>query len=262
MKTMLTAIALPITIACLAQEDLAQRTSPPKDFFRVPVAEGSFAHHLRHLPVKRSGVPVLLYNGRPKARQDVHALVVDMPTGTKDLQQCADAIIRLRAAYLRANGREDRIAFDLTNGFRVPWMRWAQGDRVKVSGNTCAWATGRQPDASEASFERYLGFIFTYAGTRSLARELVPASHLPVQAGDVFIQGGGPGHAMIVLDVARRADGRTAFMLGQSYMPAQDFHVVVNPVSTLAGPWYILEEGDRLVTPEWTFAWTDRRRWP
>lgn len=245
-----------------AQDILQHRAPPPGGATPVELSACTWPYYLRHLPLRPAGTPVRLHTGELKGRQDVHAAVVDIPTGTKDLQQCADAIIRLRAEFLLANGRERDIAFHLTNGFLVPWERWQRGDRVKVSGNTCSWTSGGAYDGSRAQFERYLEFIFTYAGTRSLHRELVPAAHLPLQAGDVFIQGGSPGHAMIVLDVARFADGRTAFTLGQSYMPAQDFHVVRNPASTLAGPWYMLEETPKLVTPEWTFQWSDRRRWP
>ena len=245
-----------------AAQPLADRFPPPTGYQRATATPGTFAHHLRHLRLHPTGTPVLLHSGQPKYRQDVHAAVVDMPTGTKDLQQCADAIIRLRAVYLRSNGREGDIAFDLTNGFRVPWERWAKGDRVKVAGNTCTWTTTGRPDGSDAQFERYLEFVFTYAGTRSLERELVSAASLPLEAGDVFIQGGSPGHAMVVLDVAHGPNGRSAFLLGQSYMPAQDFHVVRNTAKPGHGAWFILDEGAQLATPEWTFAWTERKRWP
>ncbi|MBK7945997.1 MAG: hypothetical protein IPJ85_12150 [Flavobacteriales bacterium] len=50
------------------------------------------------------------------------------------------------------------------------------------------------------------------------------------------------------------------FLLAQSYMPAQDMHIVRNPDSR-EGAWYVLE-GDALRTPEWTFTWGDRKRWP
>jgi hypothetical protein len=238
---------------------LEHRFTPPSGAQRVEVPTGSFARYLRDLPLKPGGTPVLLHNGKPKTNQGVHAAVVDISTGSKDLQQCADAVMRLRAEYLFANGREEEIAFDLTNGFRVPWERWRKGDRVRVNGNACSWHAGAYKDHSHAQLLRYLEFVFTYAGTLSISKELQEASQLPIQAGDVFIRGGSPGHAVIVLDVAMANDGRIWFLLGQSYMPAQDIHVLKNP--TGPGAWYAYGSGNELRTPEWTFSWNDRKRW-
>jgi hypothetical protein len=84
---------------------------------------------------------------------------------------------------------------------------------------------------------------------------------LPIEAGDVFIQGGSPGHAVIVVDVAELKDGRRAFLLAQSSMPAQQMHVLKNLERPERGAWYIAGEGDTLRTPEWTFRWSDRKRW-
>ena len=41
-------------------------------------------------------------------------------------------------------------------------------------------------------------WIFMYAGTLSLSKEMQPISINNMQIGDVFIQGGSPGHAMII----------------------------------------------------------------
>lgn len=239
---------------------LLQRFQAPQGCTRTNTAANSFAHYLRNLPLRPVGTPVLLYNGSPKGKQDVHAAVVDISTGTKDLQQCADAVMRLRAEYLYASGQQDKIGFHLTNGFHVPWQRWRKGERVKVSGNTCTWTSGAAADGSHAQLLRYLEFVFTYAGTLSLHKELQPAGDRPLQPGDVFIQGGSPGHAVLVLDVARHTDGSIRFLLGQSYMPAQDFHVLRSPGANDA--WYTYKAGSELRTPEWTFAWSDRRVWP
>jgi hypothetical protein len=48
------------------------------------------------------------------------------------------------------------------------------------------------------------------------------------------------------------------FLLAQGYMPAQSVHVLKNPAS--ASPWYALDFGAELRTPEWTFRRTDLRR--
>jgi len=245
-----------------AVEHLLGRFSTPSGTVRMVVDQGSFPHTLRHLPLKPAGTPVLLYSGRPKSTQAVHAAVVDMSTGTRDLQQCADAVMRLRAEYLYTNGQEDAIAFNFTNGFRASWKRWHAGERIRVIGNTCSWVSGGAQDRSHAQLLKYLELVFTYAGTLSLAKELGSAAEKPLLAGDVFIQGGSPGHAVLVLDVAQHPDGRKFFLLGQSYMPAQDFHVLRNTNDAQNSAWFEYGKGSVLRTPEWTFNWSDRRRWP
>src|SRR5262245_29113468 len=95
-------------------DTLASRIAPPPGFERVAVERGSFAAWLRGLPLKAPGAPVLLHTGAPKPRQDVHAAVVDIDVGTRDLQQCADAVMRLRAEWLFAGDRAREIAFNDT----------------------------------------------------------------------------------------------------------------------------------------------------
>ena len=60
--------------------------SAPPGFLRGPVDENSFAAWLKALPAKPTGSPVLLFNGTEKSRQDVHAAVVDIDVGNRDLQ--------------------------------------------------------------------------------------------------------------------------------------------------------------------------------
>ena len=75
--------------------------------------------------------------------------------------------------------------------------------------------------------------------------------------GDIFIQGGFPGHAVLVLDVATNAQDEKIFLIGQSYMPAQDFHILKNLENENLSPWYKINDGEKLYTPEWTFDWKD-----
>jgi hypothetical protein len=218
---------------------LEARFSPPPGAARVAVADGSFGDFLRRLPLKPPGTAVTLYDGTPKARQDVHAAVVDLDVPPRDLQQCADAVMRLWAEYRYALGA--RIAFHPDPG----------------KSRTLAF-DARTHD--RRAFEHWLIKVFADAGSASLEAELRAASG-EVQPGDVLIQGGYPGHAVLVLDVAAGRDGRRWLLLGQSYMPAQDFHVLVNP-ATPSSPWYdaaALATG--LKTPEWRpFTRRDVRR--
>jgi hypothetical protein len=255
----------PTAAAVAGAATVRERFPVPQGFERVTSDSSSFSSWLQRARLKPEGSAVRLYNGALKARQDVHAAVLDLSVGHRDLQQCADAVMRLRAEYLYASGRQDAIAFHFTNGFLAEWKRWRDGERIDVTGNTCRWRRLAEPDASHAELLRFLEIVFTYAGTLSLAEELaaqtpadLPAEDL--RPGDVFIQGGSPGHAVIVMDVAHGTDGRTAFLLAQSYMPAQEVHVLNDLAEPSLGAWFILGGGDRLRTPEWTFDWSDRRR--
>ncbi len=242
-------------------ERIATRFEVPQGYSRVQAAPNSFAAWLRNLPLLPPGSPVLLHNGERKARQDVHAAVLDVSVGAKDLQQCADAVMRLRAEYLFAQGRSNEIQFNFTNGFKAEFHRWKKGERINVVGNRCSWSASARPDSSHASLLAYLDRVFTYAGTLSLSKELRSAEGSDIEPGDVFIQGGSPGHAVIVVDVAVTKEGQRTFMLAQSYMPAQRIHILKNLHRPAQGAWFMEGGDDKLYTPEWTFAWSDRKRW-
>jgi hypothetical protein len=84
-----------------------------------------------------------------------------------------------------------------------------------------------------------------------------------IKAGDVFIRGGTPGHAVIVLDVAiNRESGKKIFLLAQSYMPAQEIHILNNPNREDLSPWYEEDFGDELITPQYTFTNNELMRFP
>ncbi len=222
---------------------LAARIAPPPGFQRTPVAAGSWAEWLRGLPLKPEGSPVLIHTGARKSRQDVHVAVVDIDVGKRDLQQCADAVMRLRAEWLYASGRKADIAFNDTDGKRRAFARQSRQDYP--------------------TFRKYMDLVFAYAGTWSLERELKPVKMNDIAIGDVFIKGGFPGHAVLVADMAENAGtGEKRFLLLQSYMPAQDIHVVKNPGSPDGSPWYATDIGEQLTTPEWVFLRTALRRFP
>ncbi|MBI5569938.1 MAG: DUF4846 domain-containing protein [Desulfomonile tiedjei] len=241
------------------QFTIASRIATPEGFRRINVPYGSFADWLRHLPLKKPGTAVLLHNGKLKPNQDAHFAVVDIDTGPRDLQQCADAIIRLRAEYLLSKGAHQDIQFRFTSGDRASWGRWESGYRPHIEGNKVTWAKSAREDSSYTGFRSYLDVVFTYAGTASLSRELTPRLNpFAIQIGDIFIRGGSPGHAVIVVDMAEHVrTGEKVFLLAQSYMPAQDMHVLKNPTDDDQSPWYRIPSGDVLETPEWRFDKTE-----
>jgi hypothetical protein len=212
----------------------------PPGFTRVHADSSSFTGWLRRLPLKKNKT-VYLYNGILKRNQAAQFAVVDISVGDKDLQQCADAVIRLRAEYLYA--RKTVAAIDFTDNnlthYRLP------------------------AGANRNTFNKYLEKVFSYCGTASLEKQLVSVNDFnSVAAGDVLIKGGSPGHAMQVIDVAQSATGKRIYLLAQSYMPAQDIHVVVNPANGKISPWYEINTAPLIETPEWIFKKENLKKWP
>ena len=243
--------ALAITTYATAQRTIGS-IPPPQGFTRTEVL--GFGAYLRNLPLKPEGSKVKLYDGSTKWWQGGAYAVVDMEIGKSDLQQCADACMRLRAEYLWRNKQYDKIHFNFTNGFRADYSKWAEGYRISVKGNKTSWYQAGEADYGYKAFRKYLNMVFSYAGTYSLAKEMKAIKLSEARPGDVFILGGTPGHAMIIVDMASDAKGRKAMMVAQSYMPAQDIHVVTNLNDEDVSPWYIYNENTLTFGfPEWTF---------
>jgi hypothetical protein len=218
----------------------------PAGFHRIPAPPQDFTAYLRRLPLKKDRT-VYLYNGRPKQDQDAQFAVLDVSVGEQDLQQCADAVMRLRAEYLYSQGKFAGIDFYTEQGVRLNFQQWTESHH----------STGR------ATFDSYLVKVFTYCSTRTLQKALRLKPFGQLSAGDVFIHGGAPGHAMLVVDVAEDASGNRVYLLAQSYMPAQDIHIVKNPADPAGNPWYRVDPAQSLLkTPEWVFTTNELRSWP
>lgn len=238
-----------------------QRILPPQGYKRESVEPASFAYYLRNLPLKSDTTQVRFFNGAVKPNYGGYVAVIDLPIGEKDLHQCADAVMRLRADYLYAQERYDDIHFNFTNGFQVDYSKWRSGKRIKVQGNNTYWVEGNTASNTAEDFWKYLEMIFTYAGTHSLSKELKKVDISNMQIGDIFIQGGFPGHAVIVVDMVKDpSTGKQLFLLAQSYMPAQELHIVSNPNNKNISPWYELDFGEELLTPDWQFSSMDLKR--
>ncbi len=144
--------------------------SPPKGYERSAEEKNSFGAWLQRLPINTTDNTVYLFNGEKKYNQQAQHAVLDIDVGEKDLQQCADAVMRLRAEYLFATKQFDKIQFNYTNGATIPFSKWSKGFYPKLQGNKVVWVSANN-DASYKSFKKYLINIFSYAGTASLSKE-------------------------------------------------------------------------------------------
>ena len=242
-------------------DTLEQRFAPPPGLARVPVAEGSFGAWLRRLPLAAEGTPVRSYAGGvilPPDHPNLAAVVAIDP-GQADLQQCADSIVRLHAEWRWSKGARDH-SYRAGAGTEMPLSRWLAGERPGQRGQALVWEP-RKPraEADHATFRAYLDGVFSWANTGSLAVQASPVRREDVAPGDFVVMPGAPGHAVLVLDMVRGDDGRTALLLGQGFMPAQNFQVL-RPGGQ--GAWFFVDPADdALRTPFWRpFPWRLLRR--
>ena len=205
------------------------------------------------------------YNGVEKANKcQIGVLTYDLIG--KDLQQCADACIRLRAEYLWEKKMYDKIHFKNTPGFDIRFRKWADGYRVHFDKNwKASGSKDAQPDYSYKNFRKYLSFVFTYCGTLSLSKELRKIKLSEVQPGDMLVYGNSPGHAVTIMDVLHEKSGKKIkLMFSQSYMPAQEIEILANRYDNNS-PWFELEKVDDpdlpIDTPEWPFYGKHVMRW-
>lgn len=228
-----------------AGKTIMERFSPPSGFYRFDTGKYSFGYWLCRLTLKHYSHAVRYYNGDIKPNdQTVYCSVIDMDAGNRDLQQCADAVMRLRAEYLYSLNRYAEIGFIFTgDGKMHTYDEYSRGDR------------------SYFRFRKYLDYIFAYANTSSLHKQLKVRSFENLSPGDVLIQTGNPyGHAVMVVDVCMNSAGQKIYMLAQSYMPAQEIQILINPEN--GSPWYDFIPGQYVIrTPEWEFKQSDLKTW-
>ncbi len=242
---------------------LRDRISVPDNYKRLDCNDTSFGSWARKLQLLPVGSKVKLYNGELKSRQDVHEAIIDLDCGTKNLQQCADAVIRLRAEYLFSRKKTKEIAFHYTSGDLIPFSRWQKGERPAVVKNKVIWKKTGSTCNDYSCLKNYLWNVYNYAGTLSVQKETKSVADIhQIQPGDLFVIGGSPGHAVTVIDVAiHQKTGKKIFLLCQSYMPAQQIHILKNFNNPSLSPWYDESFGEILETPEWDFNKTNLRRY-
>jgi hypothetical protein len=218
----------------LPADNVLTRFKTPVGYQQMPVEPGSFAEWLQNLPLKPQGTPTRNYKGEI-ARTDVYtAAVVDISVGNRDLQQCADAVMRLRGEYLYHQQKYDAISFKFVSGFKCDYIHYANGYRY----HNDKWVLKSKKDYSYSTFMNYMNLVFMYAGTLSLDKELHKVTNPnELKTGDIFIHGGAPGHCFIVMDVIENVQHKKQFLLAQSYMPAQNIQVL-----QYGSPWFSMDK--------------------
>lgn len=221
---------------------IKDRFSTPEGYEWINEKPDSFGYFLENFNLKPYGSQILKYDGTPISTQYLHEAVFDIDTGNKDLQQCADAVIRLRAEYLFKIKKSDEIKFHFTNGDLVSWNDYKNGIRAFVNGNSVSFRKTGNFDDSYQNFRNYLDLIFNYAGTISLNKETQPVTKsIGLKTGDILITAGSPGHVVFISGVSKNKEGKKLFLLSEGFTPSQSIHLLSNPFDKNISPWYDLD---------------------
>lgn len=251
-----TALTYVVPVVYINEEGMTveKRVHAPEGFTRTEYAAGSFQQYLQQYPLKEFGSKVVNYDGKDYVYQSGHVGILEVPVPANGLQQCADALIRIRSEYLWEQDRKDEIGFNFTSGHYCSWKRYAEGYRPKVSGSNVRFTKAASANATKENFYNYLNLIYMYSGTQSLYDELPKIDTVDdVEVGDMLIKPGSPGHVIMVVDKATDASGKNLFIFAQGNTPAQSVHVLKNPNDSSLSPWFEIEMNAKLEIPTYYF---------
>lgn len=154
--------------------------------------------------------------------------------GKRNLHQCADAVIYNNARYFFDTKQYKKISYTFSHNTRV----YSYVKEFNVF--------------NEKTFKKYITMVWGYCGTWSLQEyDTIEVDVKEMQVGDMFLIGGFPGHTMSVVDMIENSEGNKKFMLAQSFMPAQEQHILLN----MNDVWF-----DSVNEIPWSFTAKDLRR--
>lgn len=244
----------PVTLLNKDGLNIKSRANLPTGYKRVAYAKGSFQEYLRNYKLKPFGTKIINYDATEYFWQQGHVGILDIDVPKNGLQQCADALIRIRSEYLWDTNQKDEIGFNFTSGHYCSWKHYSKGYRPKIDGNKVSFHKTAATDTSKENFYKYLNLIYMYSGTLSLFYELPKISTIEnLKIGDMLIKGGSPGHIVMICDEAINSEGDKIYLLFQGNTPAQSVHLVKNLEDSQISPWYHLKKDAVIPVSNYTF---------
>ncbi|AUC83388.1 DUF4846 domain-containing protein [Lacinutrix sp. Bg11-31] len=236
---------------------ISSRVKIPKGYKRVKYPKGSFQEYLRNYSLKPFGNKIINYDNSEYYWQQGHIGILDILVPKNGLQQCADALIRIRSEYLWDTNRKSEIGFNFTSGHYCSWKKYAEGYRPNIKGNKVTFSKTASANASKENFYKYLNLIYMYSGTLSLSQELKAITSVKdLEIGDMLIKGGSPGHIVMLGDAVVNEKREKLFLLFQGNTPAQSVHLVKNLEDSEISPWYNLKMNALIPVSNYTFYYS------
>lgn len=195
----------------------------PVGYNRIQFSQDSYSTYIQNLPLKQNN-RIYMWNGKRLCyANNIYNIlaVINKPILFKeDLEQCTDYPMRFWADYHKENNITDKLFLFDYNGNKKYFK-----DSTK-------------------SYLKYLRWHMAFSNSYSIkmgARKInIYDTLIP---GDMFVQNtnGTIGHVSVVVDAAENSNGKRIYLIGYSYMPAQEFHIEDAENQDNTGEWFTKE---------------------
>jgi hypothetical protein len=185
-------------------------------YSRIMFEPNSFSYYVQNLSLKNEN-EIFSYEKRDLSSHYESLGVIAKPLLFKeDLEQCADFTMRLWADYHKENKRLESLYLFNYSGSRQYFQK------------------------SKLSYEKFLRKAFVSTNSHSLKKGGQTITPSELQPGDLFVQNetGGIGHVSIVLDMAKGQSNPNIYLIGFSFMPAQEMHIEKAPPNRGKAGWF------------------------
>lgn len=193
--------------------------SPPAGYIALSYDDGSFSKFVQNLPLKK-GTEIVTHKGR-KVNSFYNVLaVIELPLLFRgDLEQCADYAMRLWAEYYKES--EDLKSLYLFN----------------YDGSKSYYSKAGQ------SYKDFLFNRFNYSNSHSIKFGGKRIEKSELRPGDLIVQNekGGIGHVSVIFNICRNEKGEKLYLIGYSFMPAQEMHIEGASAGEGKEGWFTLE---------------------
>ncbi|MBM9499959.1 hypothetical protein JWG44_06810 [Leptospira sp. 201903071] len=205
--------------SCLVADSKWERIGEiqtPDGSSRISYPKDSFSNFVRNLPLKPDSTLWTFQKRNIIHRYDTLAVLNVPLLFQDDLEQCADFTMRIWAEYHKQKGNLDRFYLFDYNGRKKSFRE------------------------SGLSYVSFLRKSFVSSNSYSLKKGGLGIEEADLRPGDLFVQNetGGIGHVSMILDAAENSNRERFYLIGFSFMPAQEMHIEKAPKKFGSKGWF------------------------
>lgn len=192
--------------------------STPEGYTRINYNESTFSGWIQNLKTKYNR-ELIDYRGRELSRQYSVMAVVEMELlFEEDLEQCADYCMRFWAEYHITSKKTEKLFLYNYSGKKEYYK-------------------------SDKNMKKFLRTHFANSNSYSIKMGATPINENQIMPGDMIVQNsnGGIGHVSMIMDECINSKGEKLYLIGFSFMPAQEFHIERAENSYGQNGWFTLK---------------------